>query len=208
VTSPSKAGVWARAGREVRAHLEGLISALPGGFGVAARGAFHRKRLRALGANPVIGTQLLVHGPQNIEIGDAFSCWRGCTLAACDDGAVVIGDRVSFNANVYINACRGGRIEIGNDVMIGPNTVMRTSDHVTLSTAQPMRLQGHIPAAIVIEPDVWISANVTILGGTRIGTGAVVAAGAVVTHDVASYAIVGGVPARVIKMRTDAVSTS
>ena len=64
-------------------------------------------------------------------------------------------------------------------------------------------LQGHLYGEIVIEDDVWIAANCTITPGTRIGHGAVVGAGAVVTRDVEPYAIVGGVPARVIKQRDD-----
>ena len=193
-----RAGLIARAGRELGAQIEGLVGALPGGTGYAARRAFHRRRLKSLGANPILGRDLLVIGPTNIQIGDRFSCWRFCTLAACEDGAIVLGDRVSFNAGVYVNACSGGRIEIGNDVMIGPHTVMRTSDHVTVKRDGPMNRQGHHPATIVIESDVWIAAHVTLLGGTRIGTGAVVAAGAVVTHDVPAHAVVVGNPARQI----------
>ncbi|MCC7418366.1 MAG: acyltransferase [Acidobacteria bacterium] len=190
-------------GREFRAVLEAFANALPGGVGYLARRRFYLRHLKALGADSIIGGHLLVHGAEHIEVGDRFSCWRHCTLAACDDGAIVIGDRVSFNANVYLNACRGGRIEIGDDVMVGPNAVMRTSDHVTAAVDVPMRSQGHTPATIAIGSDVWIAANVTVVGGTRIGNGAVVAAGAVVTADVPPHAIVGGVPARVIKMRTD-----
>ena len=62
-------------------------------------------------------------------------------------------------------------------------------------------LQGHLYGEIVIEDDVWIAANCTITPGTRIGHGAVVGAGAVVTRDVEPYAIVGGVPAHVIGSR-------
>jgi galactoside O-acetyltransferase len=193
-----------RVGREALAQIEGVAGGLAGGLGFAARRAFYAQRLKKLGANAVLGRQLLVHGPDNIEIGAGF--WRLCTLAACEDGAIVIGDRVSFNANVYVNACRGGRIEIGDDVMIGPHSVMRTSDHVTAQRNRAMNTQGHVAASIIIENDVWIAANVTVLGGTRIRTGAVVAAGAVVTRDVEPYAIVGGVPARVIKMRSDAIA--
>lgn len=54
---------------------------------------------------------------------------------------------------------------------------------------------------IIIEDDVWIGRGATIMSGVRIGKGAVVAAGAIVTKDVASYTIVGGVPAKVIKKR-------
>jgi galactoside O-acetyltransferase len=122
-------------------------------------------------------------------------------LAACDDGEIEIGARVSLNANVYINACVGGRVIIGNDVLIAPNVVMRTSDHATSDTSRLIIEQGHIPAEIIIEDGVWLGSNVTVLGGTRIGRGAVVGAGGVVTHDVEAYSIVGGVPARLIKMR-------
>ena len=54
---------------------------------------------------------------------------------------------------------------------------------------------------MILEGDNWICANACILKGVRVGKGAIVAAGAVVTKDVPPYSIVGGVPARVIKMR-------
>ena len=56
----------------------------------------------------------------------------------------------------------------------------------------------------VIEHDVWIGVNAVILAGVKIGTGAVIGSGAVVTRDVEPYAIVGGVPAKLIKFRFDA----
>lgn len=59
------------------------------------------------------------------------------------------------------------------------------------------------PVACIIENDVWIGENVLIRGGVRIGTGACIAMGAVVTKDVSPYSVVGGVPARVIKKRFD-----
>lgn len=126
---------------------------------------------------------------------------------ACDDGFIQFGDRVSFNANVYINACLGGRIVLGNDVLIGPNSVLRASDHVTTDLEVPINQQGHTGGEIVIEDDVWLGANVTVTGGVGIGTGSVVAAGAVVIHDVEPYTIVGGVPARFIKHRGPAKVT-
>jgi galactoside O-acetyltransferase len=134
-------------------------------------------------------------------MGSHFTCWRLCTLATCDDGDIEIGDRVSLNANVYLNASGGGRIVVGHDVLVGPNAVFRTSDHVTLDPERPIREQGHAAGVIILEEDVWIAANVTVVGGVRIGRGAVVAAGAVVTADVEPYSVVGGVPARLIKRR-------
>ena len=63
----------------------------------------------------------------------------------------------------------------------------------------PARRSTLHPRPIVLEEDVWIGSNATILGGVRIGAGAIVAAGAVVTRDVAPMTIVGGVPARFIR---------
>ena len=62
-------------------------------------------------------------------------------------------------------------------------------------------LEGTSKGDIIVADDVWIGYRATILSGVHIGQGAVIAAGAVVTKDVPSYAIVGGVPARVIKYR-------
>jgi galactoside O-acetyltransferase len=187
--------------REGAAHLVAAAAAMPGSVGYRIRRRLFAQMLGKLGEGAVFGTGLLVLGPRNITIGSDFSSWRGCTLAACEDGAIRIGDRVSANSNVYVNACRGGLVDIGNDVMIGPNVVMRTSDHAIADPGALLREQGHTPGVIIIENDVWIAANVTVLGGTRIGRGAVVAAGAVVTRDVEPFAVVGGVPARVLKMR-------
>lgn len=165
------------------------------------RRAVYGARFAARPVHPTFGGGLQVIGGDRIRIGSHFTCWRFCTLAACTDGELVIGDHVSLNANVYINACSGGTIHIGNDVLIGPNVVLRASDHAFDDLSRPMRTQGHTPGTIVIEDDVWLGANVTVVGGVRIGRGAIIAAGAVVTTDVPSQAIAGGVPARLIRRR-------
>jgi len=186
--------------RELTAWLEAAVTWMPGGLGHRARALWHRRAFGALGQGAILGPGLLVIGPHRIRVGQAFSCWRLCTLAACDDGRLVMGDHVSFNSNVYVNAC-GGEITIGNDVMIGPNVVLRSTDHITDSRDRLIREQGSTAGRIVIEDDVWLAANVTIVGGVRIGRGAVVAANAVVTRDVDPYIIVGGVLAKPIKVR-------
>lgn len=153
------------------------------------------------GARVAVGTDFI--GPRNITIGKDFSCWRNCTIAACEDGVIEFGDRVNFNSNVYVNACIGGRIILGNDVLVAPNVVMRASDHVFDDVSQLISKQGHIGKDIIIDDDVWLSSNVTVVGGVHIGKGAVIAAGAVVTQDVEPYTVAGGVPARFIKIRGD-----
>jgi len=84
-------------------------------------------------------------------------------------------------------------ITIGNGVAISKGVTIRDSDNHSINGSKK------ISAPIIIEDHVWIGLNATILKGVRIGSGAVVAAGAVVTRDVPENAIVGGVPARIIK---------
>lgn len=91
--------------------------------------------------------------------------------------------------------------------MFGPHVTVVTGDHRIDIPDRPMisvRDDEKLPENdqdVVIENDVWGGANATILKGVTIGTGSVISAGAVVTKDVPPYSIVGGVPAKVIKMR-------
>ncbi|MCK5538014.1 MAG: acyltransferase [Bacteroidales bacterium] len=95
------------------------------------------------------------------------------------------------------------KITIGKDVMIADNVSIRDDDHRFDRLDIPMRKQEMVTSPIIIEDDVWIGHGAIILRGVKIGTGAIVAAGAVVTKDVPAYAIVGGVPAKIIKYRND-----
>jgi galactoside O-acetyltransferase len=182
-------------------YIDFLFCSMPGSMGFKARRTYLRWRINRMGSNAFICRGINLVGPGNIIIGDEFSCLWNCSLMACDDGSIQIGDRVALNANVYINACLGGRIVLGNDVSIGPNTVLRASDHITTDLDVPINQQGHTGGEIYIEDGVWLGGNVTTVGGVRIGKGAVVAAGAVVTSDVEPFTIVGGVPAKFIKKR-------
>jgi len=187
-------------GRELLSYVEAIVTWAPGGAGSRLRTAFWRSRLKGLGTPVMIGQGALIIGPENIAIGNEFSCWRFCTLAA-PGGSLEIGNHVGLNSNVYLNAA-GGRIVIGTDVGIGPNTVMRAADK-SMTLGLPMNRQTGVSLTIIVGDDVWIGSNVTIVGGVTVGNGAVIAAGAVVTRDVEPYTLVGGVPARFIKKRGD-----
>ena len=187
--------------REVAEHVDYGLAHVPGALGVRLRAAYLRGRLARLGARASLAPGVHVIGTAGIAIGDDFGCGRHCVLAAGGGGVIVIGHRVNLNTNVSVNASIQGAIHIGDDVIIGPNAVLRTSDHEAEAVDRPMRDQGHVAGVITIESDVWIGANTTIVGGVRVGQGSVVAAGAVVVRDVEPYTIVGGVPARFIKKR-------
>lgn len=88
--------------------------------------------------------------------------------------------------------------------MMGPECVIISRNHEFDRTDIPMRLQGYKDAEpCVIGNDVWIGRRVMSMPGVHIGNGCIIAAGAVVTKDVPDYAVVGGVPAKVIKFRKE-----
>ena len=90
-------------------------------------------------------------------------------------------------------------IAIGNNVMISQCVSIRDTDHAFENLDESMIEQGIKTSPIIIEDNVWISHGAVIKRGVTIGTGAIVAANAVVTKDVPKNAIVGGVPAKIIK---------
>ena len=110
-----------------------------------------------------------------------------------------IGDDVSLARNVVIVGAGG--IEIGDRCMVGYSAKILSMDHVIPSGQKSMRFAGAKLKPVRIDEDVWVGANVVIKAGVVIGKGAIVGAGAVVVTDVPPFAIVGGVPARIIRMR-------
>jgi acetyltransferase-like isoleucine patch superfamily enzyme len=140
-------------------------------------------------------------------------------------GAITLGDGVHLHRDIFIQTGRGGSVKIGprthiqprcqfsaylspiivgSDVEIAPYCAFYPYDHgltkgVGPIAALPLQTKG----GIVVEDGAWFGVGVIVLDGVRIGRGAVVGAGAVVTRDVPDGAIVGGSPARVLKMRDD-----
>lgn len=108
------------------------------------------------------------------------------------------GKNIHLGENVFINDCchfqDHGGITLGDGCQIGHGVVFATLNH----GLAPADRQTTYPAPIVLGRNVWVGANATILQGVTIGDNAVVAAGAVVTKDVAANTVVGGVPARLI----------
>lgn len=110
------------------------------------------------------------------------------------------GKNITVGKNVFINSgCRfqdQGGIYIDDGALIGHNVVLATLNHAL----NPQERGTTLPEPIFIGKNVWVGANATIVPGVKIGDGAVIAAGAVVTKDVPPRAVVGGVPAKVLKV--------
>lgn len=136
-------------------------------------------------------------GPGRLTLG--HRSYLGAHAVIQGEGDVGIGD------NVYVgHHCTFGstsKISIGNDCIIANGVRFADDDHVFARTDISIRDQGVNASPIAIGDDVWIGSNAVILRGVHVGSHAIVAAGAVVRKDVPQYAIVGGVPAKLIRMR-------
>tara|TARA_B100001248_G_scaffold246485_1_gene217110 strand:- start:594 stop:1193 length:600 start_codon:yes stop_codon:yes gene_type:complete len=187
--------------RELKDWLEFILGNIPGRTGFFIRNIYYKKRLFKSFKNNRFETGLRIEFPRNVDLGSYSYFGFNCKLYASEFSRIKIGVNASFNSNVMINARGKGEISIGNNVLIGPNVVLRSSNHSFDSTEIPVLDQGMTKGEIIIHDDVWIGSNAVILPNCEIGKGAIIAAGAVVTSNVGSYSIVGGVPAKLIKMR-------
>ena len=118
------------------------------------------------------------------------------------DVILVNAENIQIGRDSYVNggfliASPNARIIIGKDCMISYGVHLRTDMHRhDLSSPTPMRLQGYSEADIVICDNVWIGFGAQIMSGVTVGSNSIIAAGAVVTKDVPSGEVWGGVPAR------------
>lgn len=160
----------------------GFAARLPESYSPAALGSRWLREWLVRSIFDAVGVDV------NVEKGASFGRGAGITL----------GDRSGIGIDCRIQ----GPLHIGDDVMMGPDVMIYTRNHETGRADVPMREQGETePRAVTIEDDVWIGARCIILPGVTVGRGAIVAAGSVVSKDVPSHAIVGGVPAKVLRYR-------
>lgn len=121
----------------------------------------------------------------------------------------VVSPDLVLDAHSYIGpncrVCSG--VSIGKYSMLGPGVSIVGADHNYQVVGVPMIFAGRPPQVrTVIEDDVWIGCNAIVLAGNKVGRGAIVAAGSVVTRPVPDFSVVAGVPARVISTRFDSES--
>lgn len=114
---------------------------------------------------------------------------------------IYIGDHTFVNHNAYF--MDGAKISIGNNCFIGPNCGFYTAEHPLDVKKRNQGLERALP--IVVEDNVWMGANVTLMPGVRVKAGSIIGANSLVLHDVEASTIVAGVPARFIRCVGDEI---
>jgi maltose O-acetyltransferase len=138
------------------------------------RNKYYRLVLKSMGDGCQISENIFIAGPQSISL----------------------GKNVHVNDGVKLQSCDGAAIDIGNNVTISYDVIILTGG---LDVRNEINHKKHITRPVIIKDNAWLGAKSIILPGVIVGSGSLVAAGSVVTKDVADNVIVAGVPASFIR---------
>ena len=210
----------------VRYELTQLfLGGLPGAIGLLLRQKLTRGLLGACGRKPAFGKDVVFRHPKRITLGDGVVIDDGCCLDANTGqavgirvgsrsmfgrgtrlsaklGTIQIGDDCGFGAGITVHSAVGGSVTIGNKCIVAGHTYIGGGQYHTERVDVPIVDQGHVEGQrLVIGDNVWIGAGAVVVNGVTVGRDAIIAAGAVVTKDVPDFAVVAGVPARVLRIR-------
>ncbi len=195
------------------------------------RGLYHQLWLQQSGGNFFLGRAVHLRHPQLIRIGQAVIIEDNVTIDALSVNGISLGNNVTIAKFTTIQ-CTGvirnlgqglqigdnsavgaysfigaqGGIKIGSNVIIGPRVSFHAENHLYSDPNTPIRLQGESRQGIIVEDDCWIGAGSIILDGVHISQGSIIAAGSVVTKNIPPHSVMAGVPARLIKNRSEATS--
>lgn len=166
------------------------------------------KRLRGCGEKLEVCRPIYIKGCRYIRIGKGVFLDRGTRIEAWDSfrgkgyhPQIIIGSHVCFNPGCHIGAIH--KVIIGDHVLFGSGVLV--TDHFHGGTdpeslkRPPNQRALYSKGPVVIKKNVWIGEHACIMPGVTIGESAVIGANAVVTKDVPAFAVVGGIPARIIK---------
>ncbi|MFZ2491227.1 MAG: acyltransferase [Thermoanaerobaculia bacterium] len=181
----------------------------------------YRLRFESVGAGSRINPPLLLQGAGRIHLGSGVILEQYLGMTVVGRGEITIGDGTELRCFARLEAHDGfirigarcgvnpftllsgyGGLTIGDDVRIGSHCSILSSTHNFEASDLTIREQGVERRETIVEDDVWMGHACTIVGGVRIGSGAIIGAGAVVTRDVPPRAIVTGVPGRVTGTRS------
>lgn len=197
--------------------------------GELIRGSLYRGTYRSVAGMHFRGKGVSVRNPRFLRLGSSVVFGPGVQIDAYSINGITLGSRVTVGRDANLvgtavvrevgigiavgndtaigNSCiiwgQGG-VRIGDHCLLGPHVSIFSENHEYSDPNLVIRLQGTRRQATVVEDDCWIGAGAKILAGVVIGRGSVVAAGAVVTHSVEPFSVVGGVPAKTIGFRQNA----
>ena len=205
-----------------------LFTFFPGAPGMVLRKLFWPKMFNRCGKGTVFGFGVVVRQPGKIVLGDSVviseyavldgrsestppslilgdrTILSNNVMLSCKNGSITIGRNVGINAQTIVQSTTGNGVIIGDDCIIGQRCLIigggnyDISDREQLIRTSPISDDG----GVHIADNVWLGANVSVLGGVSMGEGSVAGAGAVVSRPIPPFAICMGVPARVVRERT------
>lgn len=166
----------------------------------AGAGTVDQSAFAAIGDNVIFEPGVLVFHSENIRLGRNIYVGHQAILRGYHRNVMEIGDNTWIGPQAFIHSAGG--ITIGRNVGIGPGVKMISSYHEEEGTGVPILHSRLVFAAVTIGDDCDIGVGAIVLPGVRLGKGVQVGAGAVVTTNVPDYAVVAGVPAKVLRIRT------
>jgi acetyltransferase-like isoleucine patch superfamily enzyme len=201
-----------------------FCSRTPGALGLFLRSRIYPCLFRKCGRNVHFGTNVVLRNPNKIEIGDNVIIDDNCLLDAkgrcnngitiedgafigrnsilsCKNGDIILRKKanIGFNCEIF----SGSRVEVGEGVLMAAYGYLIGGDHDSGDVEVSVTEQGSTSQGIVVGEGSWLGAAALVRDGVKVGAHAIIGAGAVVTHDVADYAVAAGVPARVLRDRRE-----
>jgi len=199
------------------------FSYVPGALGLFLRSKLYPLLLGRCGRGVVFGTGVVLRHPHKIFLGDQVVVDDHCvldakgqdnrgirigngvfvgrnTILSCKNGDIELGDgaNLGFNCEIF----SGASVKVGRQVMMAAYSYLIGGGHDAASTEVAPLEQARTAMGITVGDGAWIGAGALVLDGVTVGDQSIVGAGAVVTRDVEAYAVVAGVPARLVRSRT------
>ena len=206
-----------------------LLGIIPGAAGFVLRKIFWSRLFGSCGTGVNFGAHSIIRHPGKIHLGDNVVISEGCILdgrgeegsesirlgesvilsnnvtLSCKNGSIRIGKNTGINTGAIVQSTNQCPVVIGEDGIIGQmSLVVGGGNYNTDRLDVLIREQGiKDDGGVIIEENVWIGANVTVLGGVTVERGSILAAASVMTKSVPAYSVCRGVPAVVVKNRQD-----
>jgi acetyltransferase-like isoleucine patch superfamily enzyme len=204
-----------------------LLGIIPGALGMILRKIFWPHMFGTCGKGVMFGNNIVLRHPSRIHLGNNVVISEQCILDGRSDNkteTIVLGDDVILSNQVMLS-CKEGIIHVGQKTGVNAQTIIQSTNDCPViikenciigqrcfivgggnynidRTDIPIREQGiRKDGGVLLEDDVWLGGNVTVLGGVVLGRGSVVATGAVVTRSAGEGSICMGVPAKVVRIR-------